>query len=62
MACGASDALALYGVISPMDILLGVYLIPSEGLSTLGVSKTTEDKISTFEKFIIFSGQQDVLM
>lgn len=46
-----------------MDILLlGFYLMPSEGLSTLGVPKTIEDKISVFEEFIIFLGQQDVHM
>lgn len=50
------------GVIASMDILLGVYLMPSEGLSTLGVSETTEDKISAFEECIIFFGQQDVHM
>lgn len=48
------------GVIAPMDILLGVYLMPGEGLSTSVVSKTMEDKISAFEEFIIFLGQQDV--
>lgn len=50
------------GVIASMDILVGVYLMPNEGLSTLGASKTTEDKISVFEEFIIFLGQQDVHM
>lgn len=43
-----------------MDIPLGFYLMPSERLSTLGVPETIEDKISAFEEFIIFVGQQDV--
>lgn len=50
------------GVIAPMDILLGVYLMSCEGLSTSVVSKPMEDKILAFEEFIIFLGQQDVHM
>lgn len=45
-----------------MDILIGIYLMPSKVLSTLGFSKTTEDKIPAFEEFIIFLGWQDVHM
>ena len=45
-----------------MDILLGIYLMPSKVLSTLGVSKSTEDKIPSFEEFISFLGRQDVHM
>lgn len=48
--------LALEGVITSMDILLGLYLMPSKVLSTSGFSKSTEDKIPAFEEFIIFLG------
>lgn len=48
--------LALQEVITPMDVLLGISLMPSKVLSTSGVSKITEDKIRAFEEFIIFLG------